>query len=90
MVVVGLHLVKVLTGLLLETVLAIENELEGVEGTNGLASPCVPSSFHEARDTARPPVAVLPVRSWGTPAEVEMDERAMIFEARAPSTPVRT
>jgi hypothetical protein len=35
-VVVGLHLVEVLTLLLLETVLAVKHELEGVEGTNGL------------------------------------------------------
>ena len=34
-VVVGLHLVEVLTRLFLETVLAVEDELEGVEGTNG-------------------------------------------------------
>jgi hypothetical protein len=35
-VVVGLHLVEVLTTLLLETVLAVEDELEGVEGTADL------------------------------------------------------
>ena len=34
-VVVGLHLVEVLTRLFLETVLAVKDELEGVEGTNG-------------------------------------------------------
>ena len=34
-VVVGLHLVEVLTRLFLETVLAVEDELEGVEGTDG-------------------------------------------------------
>ena len=34
-VVVGLHLVEVLTLLFLETVLAVEDELEGVEGTDG-------------------------------------------------------
>ena len=34
-VVVGLHLVEVLTLLLLETVLTVEDELEGVEGTDG-------------------------------------------------------
>jgi len=33
-VVVGLHLVEVLTLLLLEAVLAVENKLEGVEGTD--------------------------------------------------------
>ena len=32
----GLHLVEVLTLLLLETVLAVEHELEGVEGTDGI------------------------------------------------------
>ena len=36
--VVGLHLVEVLTRLFLETVLAVEDELEGVEGTNGFFS----------------------------------------------------
>ena len=35
-VVEGLHLVEVLALLLLETVLAVEDELEGVEGTDGL------------------------------------------------------
>jgi hypothetical protein len=35
-VVVGLHLVEVLTLLLLETVLAVEDELEGIEGTDSL------------------------------------------------------
>ena len=35
-VVVGLHLVEVLTTLLLETVLAVKDELEGVEGTADL------------------------------------------------------
>jgi len=35
-VVVGLHLVEVLTLLLLETVLAVKDELEGVKGTNSL------------------------------------------------------
>jgi len=35
-VVVGLHLVEVLTGLLLEAILAVEHQLEGVEGTNGI------------------------------------------------------
>ena len=34
-VVVGLHLVEVLTRLFLETVLAVEDELEGVEGATG-------------------------------------------------------
>ena len=34
-VVVGLHLVEVLTRLFLETVLAVKDELEGVEGTSG-------------------------------------------------------
>ena len=34
-VVEGLHLVEVLTRLFLETVLAVEDELEGVEGTDG-------------------------------------------------------
>jgi len=33
-VVVGLHLVEVLTGLLLEAILAVEDQLEGLEGTN--------------------------------------------------------
>jgi len=37
-VVVGLDLVEVLTLLLLETVLAVEDELEGGEGTDGLLS----------------------------------------------------
>lgn len=37
-VVVGLHLVEVLTRLFLETVLAVEDELEGAEGTNGFFS----------------------------------------------------
>ncbi len=35
-VVVGLHLVEVLALLLLETVLAVEDELEGRKGTRGL------------------------------------------------------
>ena len=35
-VVEGLHLVEVLTGLLLEAVLTVEDKLEGVDGTNGL------------------------------------------------------
>tara|TARA_B110000459_G_scaffold83130_1_gene93411 strand:+ start:84 stop:584 length:501 start_codon:yes stop_codon:yes gene_type:complete len=35
----GLHLVEVLTILLLETVLAVENKLEGLDGTVSLLSP---------------------------------------------------
>jgi hypothetical protein len=34
-VVVGLHLVEILTGLLLEPVLTVEDQLEGLKGTRG-------------------------------------------------------
>ena len=57
--VVGLDLVEVLTLLLLETVLAVEDELEGVEGTTGLLSeagvttmPAGPTARRGAPDAA--------------------------------------
>jgi len=53
---VGLHLVEVLTLLLLETVLAVKNELEGVEGTDdllgeGVGSRGTASAYLEERST---------------------------------------
>jgi len=48
-VVVGLHLVEVLTLLFLETILAVEDELEGVEGTAGFLSESLGTTFRTER-----------------------------------------
>ena len=45
-VLVGLHGVEVLTRLLLEPVLTVENKLEGVDGTVGLLGPGVTTVGH--------------------------------------------
>jgi len=48
-VVVGLDLVEVLTLLFLETILAVEDELEGVEGTAGFLSESLGTTFRTER-----------------------------------------
>ena len=52
-VVVGLDLVEVLTLLFLETILAVEDELEGVEGTGGLLSEGPGPTFATDREEGR-------------------------------------
>jgi len=52
-VVVGLDLVEVLTFLFLETILAVEDELEGVEGTGGLLSEGPGPTFATDREEGR-------------------------------------
>jgi len=52
-VVIGLDLVEVLTLLFLETILAVEDELEGVEGTGGLLSECPGPTFATDREEGR-------------------------------------
>jgi len=52
-VVVGLHLVEVLTLLLLETILAVKDELEGVEGTVGVLSEGLGTTLSAEREEGR-------------------------------------
>jgi hypothetical protein len=52
-VVVGLHLVEVLALLLLETVLAVEDELEGREGTSGILGEGLATTLSAEREEGR-------------------------------------